>query len=208
LAREPSSGTNRVARGNHGVMATGDDSDEAALNASLAQPSRFAVIVERRVDGIYRYLSFRVGDGVAEELTAETFARAFAGRGRYEPGRGSVQAWLYGIATNLARHHRRDERRRMALLARAGAEPPRVESDSSGQLAERLRLAAALATLEPGRRTVVLLVGLGGLTYEETAAILHIPVGTVRSRYSRARAELVQRLTEHIEPDVTGGAVL
>ncbi len=188
-------------------MGSEEDSDEVALRASLSDPSRFTVVFERRVDAVYRYLSFRAGEGVAEELVAETFARAFAGRSRYEPGRASVQAWLYGIATNLARHHRRDETRRMARLASAYAEPAAHVGDSSGQLADRLRLVGALASLEPAWRDVVLLVGLSGLTYGETAEVLHVPIGTVRSRYSRARAQLVLRLAEPIEPDVRGGAV-
>jgi hypothetical protein len=65
----------------------GVGSDEDALAASLAEPARFAVLFERHVDLIHRYLSFRVGPDIAEDLTAETFARAFAGRRRYQVAR-------------------------------------------------------------------------------------------------------------------------
>jgi RNA polymerase sigma-70 factor (ECF subfamily) len=186
-------------------MALYDGSDEAALAASLAVPARFAAIFERRVDGIYRYLSFRVGDAIAEDLTAETFARAFAGRRGYQSDRGSVSAWLYGIATNLLRNHRRDEKRQMEMLARTDAEPAGCTADSATQLAERLRLGSALASLEPGWRNVVLLIGISGLSYEEAATALHIPIGTVRSRYSRARNQLVASLAETGEPHAAGG---
>src|ERR1039457_283727 len=98
-------------------MTHGVGSDEDALAASLAEPARFAVLFERYVDAIYRYLSFRVGPELAEDLTAETFARAFAGRRRYQVNRGSVKGWLYGIATNLVRENRRDEQRRIRALA-------------------------------------------------------------------------------------------
>lgn len=113
-------------------------SDEAILAASLAEPARFAAVFERRVDGTYRYLSFRVGGTIAEDLTSETFARAFAGRRGYKPDRCSVRAWLFGIATNLVRDHRRDELRRIEMLARADAEPAGCSTDSGMQLAERL----------------------------------------------------------------------
>jgi RNA polymerase sigma-70 factor (ECF subfamily) len=188
------------------VVATSGDSDEAALKASLTEPARFTSIFECRAEDIYRYLSFRVGPAIAEDLTAETFARAFAGRNSYEPDRGSVQAWLYGIATNLVRHHRRDERRQMAGLSSIDAQSTR-SPDSGAQLAERLRLRSALASLQPGWRNVVLLIGLGELTYEEAAAVLHIPIGTVRSRYARARAQLVVALTERPETDLERGAI-
>jgi RNA polymerase sigma factor (sigma-70 family) len=183
-------------------------SDEAVMSASVSEPAKFEVIFERRMDGIYRYLSFRVGEALAEDLTAETFARAFASRNRYQPDRGSVSAWLYGIATNLVRNHRRDERRQMEMMQRANAGIAGSSADSSSQLAERLRLRSALASIDTSFRNVVLLIGVGGLSYEETAAALHIPIGTVRSRYSRARALLVASLGETLEPRGTRGEAL
>jgi RNA polymerase sigma factor (sigma-70 family) len=180
-----------------------DPDDGAALASSLGDPARFALVFERRVDAIYRYLAFRAGGSIAEELTAETFARAFAGRHRYDPARGSVQAWLFGIASNLARHQLRDEQRRMSRLAGLDRGTSDVAADGSTQVAERLRLRAALARLDARRRHIVLLVGLAGLSYEETARVLDIPVGTVRSSYSRARAQLMRLLEE---PEVTGGS--
>ena len=192
-------------RDNKYLMAQVDDSDEAALAASLAEPPSFAALFERHVDGVYRYLSFRVGQDMAEDLTAETFARAFAGRRRYQAERGSVKAWLYGIATNLVRENRRCERRRVKALALTDGGAP--ATDSATQVAERLRLAAALASLKPEWRSVVLVIGVGGLNYEETAAALHIPIGTVRSRYSRARTQLITSLADSGEHSVTGDPV-
>lgn len=72
-------------------MAHGVGSDEEALAASLADPGVFAVLFERHVDTIYRYLSLRVGRDLAEDLTADTFARALAGRRRYQADRGAVK---------------------------------------------------------------------------------------------------------------------
>jgi RNA polymerase sigma-70 factor (ECF subfamily) len=183
----------------------GVGSDEDALAASLAEPARFAVLFERYVDAIYRYLLFRVGADLAEDLTAETFARAFAGRRRYQGDRGSVKAWLYGIATNLVRENRRNEQRRIRALARTDG-AVLFSTDSATGLAEHLRLASALASLKPEWRNVVLVIGVGGLSYEETAAALHIPIGTVRSRYSRARTQLIASLAEIGEHTVRGDA--
>jgi RNA polymerase sigma-70 factor (ECF subfamily) len=140
-------------------MTHGVGSDEDALAASLAEPARFAALFESHVDAIYRYLSFRVGGDLAEDLTAETFARAFAGRRRYQVDRGSVKGWLYGIATNLVRENRRDEQQRVRALA-LGEQVPGT-TDSAAQLAERLRLAGALASLRPEWRSVVLVIGVG-----------------------------------------------
>jgi RNA polymerase sigma-70 factor (ECF subfamily) len=187
-------------------MTQGVGSDEDALAASLTEPARFAVLFERYVDAIYRYLFFRVGGDIAEDLTAETFARAFAGRRRYQVDRGSVKSWLYGIATNLVRENRRDEQRRISALARTDGAVV-FSTDTATELAERLRLANALASLKPEWRNVVLLIGVGGLSYEETAAALHIPIGTVRSRYSRARIQLVASLAEKGERNITGDPV-
>jgi RNA polymerase sigma-70 factor (ECF subfamily) len=184
----------------------GVSSDEDALAASLAEPARFAVLFERHVDAIHRYLSFRVGSDIAEDLTAETFARAFAGRRRYQVDRGSVKAWLFGIVTNLVRENHRDEQRRIKALALSN-EDLRRSTDGAVQVDERLRLAAALASLKPEWRSVVLVVGIGGLSYEETAAALHIPIGTVRSRYSRARTQLAASLADTGEQNVTGDPV-
>jgi RNA polymerase sigma factor (sigma-70 family) len=190
---------------NHCLMGIDFGSDEASLAASLTEPARFAAVFERRVDGIYRYLSFRVGLTIAEDLTSETFARAFAGRRGYRPERGSVSAWLYGIANNLLRDHHKDELRRMEMLARSEAELIGYCTDSALQLAERLRLAAALALLDEKWRNVVLLIGIGGLSYEETATALHIPIGTVRSRYSRARTQMAASLAETAESHMATG---
>ena len=166
-------------------MTQGVGSDEDALAASLAEPARFAVLFERHIDAVHRYLSFRIGPDIAEDLTAETFALAFAGRRRYQVDRGSVKAWLFGIATNLVRENLRDEKKRIKASALSN-EDLRLSTDGAVQVAERLRLAAALASLKPEWRSVVLVVGIGGLSYEETAAALHIPIGTVRSRHSCA----------------------
>ena len=192
-------------RSKYWLVLTGDGSDEEAVTESLDDRAAFTELFERHFDDVYRYLAFRVGEVMAEDLAAETFARAFAGRRRFEPDRGSVRAWLFGIARNLIRDHRRDERREMETVRRASAEPLRHAPDNAAQLAERLRLRASLASLKTEWREIVLLLGIAGLSYEETADLLHIPLGTVRSRYSRARTQLMATLGDAAETDVAGG---
>ena len=121
-------------------------------------------------------------------------------RARYDSARGGVLAWLYGIATNLVRQaRRRDEIRLFRALARTGVNPviapftEQVDDRVTAGAASR-RLAEALAALKAAYRDALLLVAWGGLSYEETANALGIPVGTVRSRISRARADLRRAL--------------
>jgi RNA polymerase sigma-70 factor (ECF subfamily) len=167
-------------------------SDDAVLAESLRQPERFGQIYDRHFPGIYRYIASRLGAGEADDLTAETFIDAFRRRASFDPARGAVRAWLFGIATRLVAQHRRAEARRYRALARTPAEPDpgghdeRVAARVSAQ-ARRKPLMRALAGLSDDDRDVLLLIALGGLSYEEVAAALSIPPGTVASRLSRAR---------------------
>ena len=187
------------------MVLTGDGSGAEATTGFRDDGAAFTELFERHFDDIYRYLAFRVGEGMAEDLAAETFARAFAGRRRFEPDRGSARAWLFGIARNLIRDHRRDEHREMETWRRANADQLSYAADDSARLAERLRLRTAFASLRTEWREVVLLLAVGGLSYEEAAAVLRIPLGTVRSRYSRARTQLMGILGGAAETDVAGG---
>ncbi len=172
------------------------DLDEDDLLASLSESTRFSAVFERHVGEIHRYLAYRVGPELADDLSAETFLEAFRGRLSFDPSKGSVTAWLYAIATNLVRHHHRDEERRLRLGDRAA----RGESSAASgeefvdQIARRLDLDDAVVRLDRKLRDVVLLVAGAGLTYAETATAMGIPVGTVRSRYSRARCQVLRHL--------------
>lgn len=169
------------------------------IGQSLAEPERFAVIFERYFIQIHRYLARRVGPGIADDLAAEVFVVAFAQRQRYDMARDCARPWLYGIATNLAGTHRRQEQRRYRALARVDARlvSPGHEdlvTDRVSASAAGLALAAALAGLDRGDRDVLLLVALADLSYAEVAESLGIPYGTVCSRLSRARRQLRESL--------------
>jgi RNA polymerase sigma factor (sigma-70 family) len=169
--------------------------DAALLAASLRQPERFGHLYDRHFPGIYRYIASRLGSDEADDLTAETFIDAFRRRASFDPARGAVRPWLFGIATRLVAQHRRAEARRYRALARTPAEPDpgghedRVAARVSAQ-ARREPLLRALAGLSDDDRDVLLLIALGGLSYEEVAAALSIPPGTVASRLSRARRKV------------------
>jgi RNA polymerase sigma factor (sigma-70 family) len=140
--------------------------------------------------GLHRYLARRVGASAADDLAAEAFAVAFRNWDKLDPER-PVRPWLYGIAANLMRHHWRKERRMLRAYARTGVDPVFAED----VVAEGSReLAAALAELRPEEREILLLTAWAELTDAEVAAALDLPPGTVKSRLSRAREKLRNRL--------------
>ncbi|MGH9170027.1 MAG: RNA polymerase sigma factor [Acidimicrobiales bacterium] len=169
--------------------------DEEDMRASRAEPDRFASIFERRVRDVHRYVSYRAGPGSADELTSETFAQAFASRASYDPAKASVKTWLYGVATNVVNRHLRLEQRRQEAATRARAQRQLdFGPDDSALDIDRLQLKRALGDMSPRLHDVVILVAALELTYEEAAHVLSIPVGTVRSRYSRGRKQLSRSL--------------
>lgn len=173
--------------------------DAVVIESSWREPERFAVLFDRHAPHIHRYLARRAGREVADDLVAETFLAAFAQRHRYDLGYPDARPWLYGIATNLIGQHHRDEARQYRIMQAAAAEPAvpshaeRVAADVTAQ-AMRTLLGAALAGLTAGDRDVLLLIAQEQLTYQEVSQALAIPVGTVRSRLHRARAQVRQVL--------------
>ena len=87
--------------------ADGRPDDDEAIVRSVLEPDRFAQIYDGYFAQIYGYLASRLGRDVADDLAAETFLIAFRKRGRFDPARGTVRPWLYGIATTLIGQHRR-----------------------------------------------------------------------------------------------------
>lgn len=170
-------------------------SDAAVIDESQERPEIFARLYDRHAAEIHRYAARRLGDGVAEDITADTFLAAFRTRSRFDTDRTSARPWLYGIAANLIGRHRRAEVRGLRALARTGVDPvaetwsDRVDNRVTAQAA-RGPLAHALAGLSARDRHVLLLVAWADLTYAEVAEALDIPVGTVRSRLNRARTKL------------------
>jgi RNA polymerase sigma factor (sigma-70 family) len=174
-----------------------NQSDSEAIGASLADPSAFGVIFERHYDAVHGYMQRRFGEHLADELAAQTFLVAFDGRSRFDQTRSDSRPWLFGIATNLAHNHRRHEivelRAITAMRPENGAGFDGVEARVD---AERMRslLAEALADLPTEESDVLCLLVWAELSQAEIADALAIPLGTVKSRLSRARGRLQSAL--------------
>ena len=166
----------------------------------LDDPADLANVFDKYARDLLRYCARRVGPDLAEDVVAETFLQAYANRHRYDPAKAAALPWLYGIATNVIRRHRRAEVRAYRAMARgAGAAP--AEDGVAQRAAERTdaarsrrRLAKALAVLPRRQRDVLLLYAIAELEYAEIAAALDIPLGSVRSALHRARAKVSHAL--------------
>lgn len=136
-----------------------------------------------------------MGRDTADELVGEAFRIAFERRATYDAQRPSARPWLYGIATHLVAKNRRTEARRLRAMARlAGSRPDDSPAEYVASVVDARQrwslVAQAIADLPDAERDALLLFAWEDLTYEEIAAALEVPVGTVRSRLNRARRRL------------------
>lgn len=135
----------------------------------------------------------------AEELAQETFVLAWRNLARFR-NESAFSTWLLGIALNLARNHhnRSPARREVELPDDDVLESLLPQQDDPAELLERKqRLTAldrAIGELSPELRETLILVRLEGLSLEEAAAMLAVPLGTVKSRLSRARERLTDAM--------------
>jgi RNA polymerase sigma-70 factor (ECF subfamily) len=173
-----------------------EPSDAALIAASVDEPVRFGTIFDRHATVLHRYVVRRIGPDEAEALVGEVFRIAFEKRHTYDGERPLARPWLYGIATNLLAKHRRTEARRLHATARLAARrlPPDDLADRVGDTVDAAarwgRVAEAVMSLPEPERDALVLHVWEGLGYEDVAAALGIPVGTVRSRLNRARGRL------------------
>lgn len=170
------------------------DSDAALIAASLRDGGQFYGVFERHFGLIHRFIAARAGASSADDLASEVFLVAFRRRADYDLNAETARPWLLGIAVRVVAAHFRGQQRGRGLLRRVtaahgdGSSPgphARVDATTVGP-----ELEAALAELRHHELEVLLLSAWGELSYEEIAAALRVPVGTVRSRLSRARTKL------------------
>lgn len=197
----PATADRRRCSGGRGNTATGighrqdmTTSDAVGLRPAPAGPAQ---LYDQYARHIYRYCARRVGHQVAEDLVGEVFLVAVrAGACPTEP-----LPWLYGIATNMLRRHRRAEVRAYRAYARTGADPldnvagvaeshEASSADRVSATADVRRIAAALASLPRRQRDVLLLYGIAELSYAEIPTALGIPLGSVQSALHGARLRL------------------
>jgi RNA polymerase sigma-70 factor (ECF subfamily) len=152
-------------------------------------------MVRKHYVDVFRFCSRELGAQAAEDATQETFMIAVQ---RYASFRGesSPRTWLLGIAVNVIRNYRR----RMRGLPLVDWEYAECAStgDIENQLISAQALREALARLSPKYREVVILHEMEGLTYEECARVLKVPVGTVKSRLYYAFKTLRDLLKEDL----------
>jgi RNA polymerase sigma-70 factor, ECF subfamily len=180
--------------------------EELLLRMEGGDEDAFTTLYRRRQGGIYRFALQMTGNaGVAEEITQETFLMLIRHPNRFDPARGSLAAFLFGVARNLIL---RSLDREQPYVGHAGApdndatQPVRDSGTSVGvdsseryeraQLIEQVR--RAVSSLPAIYREVVVLCELEEITYEDAAVALGCAVGTVRSRLHRGRALLMEKL--------------
>jgi RNA polymerase sigma factor (sigma-70 family) len=169
--------------------------DGAAIARSLHTPEAFTEVFDRHFVTVHRYIARRAGRDHADDLASQTFTVAFAHRGRYRDDLGTARPWLLGIATNLLRADYRTSQREVSIIERLAREtlhssPMQAHPHARALVGDEDRLEEALAKLLPEQRDALLLHVWGELSYAEIAASTDVPIGTVRSRISRACAAL------------------
>jgi RNA polymerase sigma-70 factor, ECF subfamily len=183
-----------------------EDAPDEALLAHFADASRPAAereVVFHRLVTRYQRRVFAVcyrvlgSSSDAEDATQETFLRLARNAGSFR-GDAQVSTWVYRIARNVSTDHVRYDARRPSTpvddLTRVGHEPEAEDAIAASETAVAVR--AALAQLEERSRILLLLVAVEGLSYAEAAEVVDLPVGTVKSRVSRARVRLGELLAE------------
>ncbi len=186
----------------------GRDADDAALVRGCLKddPDAFRHLVERYQGEVYG-LTLRIlgRPEDAEDVTQETFLRAFRALGRYDPTR-PFGAWLHTIASRLCiDHHRRNRAKFISLTqpeeGTSGEERTIELTDPADRPDEEVekselarRLDALVQQLPPDSRAAILLRHQQDLPYEEIARVLGVPIGTIKARIHRARIMLKQKL--------------
>jgi RNA polymerase sigma factor (sigma-70 family) len=172
---------------------------ELLENIASGDLSSLGLLFDRYALDVRRFLSrLGVTAGDVDDLAQATFLIVMDAASSFR-GDGAARAWLFGLAANVVRRHRRSMARMAAHLAAWAREPregerPPPPSESLDTHERSVRAAHALARLSPKKREVFVMVTMEGLTAETAADALGIPVGTVWTRLHHARRELRAQL--------------
>jgi RNA polymerase sigma-70 factor (ECF subfamily) len=166
-----------------------DAATDWALAARDGDPVAQAAFVRATQAEVWRFAAALVDPDSADDLTQETYLRAFRALPGFE-GRSTARTWLLGIARRACADHLRTvvRRRRLDERLAAHAATDRPYPDPAGQLGA----SDLVRRLPAERRSAFVLTQLLGLSYAEAAAVEGVPVGTIRSRVARARDDLVE----------------
>ncbi|MEC3979300.1 sigma-70 family RNA polymerase sigma factor [Amycolatopsis sp. H20-H5] len=148
---------------------------------------------------VWRFLAHRASPALADDLTQETYLRAFGSLPRFA-GRSSSRTWLLSIARRVVVDHIRSVSARPRLSGaedwQRAAEDRAVRDQGSAGFEDLIELGLLLDGLDEDRREALVLTQFLGLSYVEAAEVCGCPIGTVRSRVSRAREDLLRARDE------------
>ena len=163
--------------------------------------------IEAEIPRLRRFARALTHDLVAaDDLVQDCLTRALGKLHLWEEGT-DLRAWLFTILHNQHVNHIRRKVREGAAVGLSEREPQLSHAAQQGRRLELRDLERAIGKLPDAQRSVILLVGLEGMRYEEVSVVLNVPVGTIRSRLSRAR-ESLRRLTDSLPEEETRTARL
>lgn len=198
--------------------------DDGLLSRAMTgDEDAFSLLYKRRHPSLYRFALHMSGNtAVAEDVTQEVFMALIRDPKRFDPAKGTLAGFLFGVARNHLRKRWEQDRRIVSLIGDADELGPLASAngnhsngtnghsngngnghyavpttrDEFASIENVTRVRQAIGTLPENYREVVVLCELEEMSYEEAAAALECPVGTVRSRLHRARAILLEKLRD------------
>lgn len=178
-----------------------DDTTALLLRAARGEQSALTALIQATQVDVWRFCAHLVDPATADDLTQDTYLRAMRSLHRFR-GDASARTWLLSIARNACADELRNRSRRRRHEV-AGIPMETVEVDDADHLSIGSNLAnlyELIATLDHDRREAFVLTQIVGLSYREAAIAAAVPIGTIRSRVARARADLIAALTIPDDP--------
>lgn len=179
-------------------------SDAELWSRASVDPAAFGDLYERHADAVYTHCFRRTASwSTAEDLTSIVFLEAWRKRGDVRLTTESILPWLLAVANNAARNQDRSMRRHRRLLAKLPIEPQGADlaDDTGGRIDDQRAMRDILSMfsqLTQDEQDVLALCVWAGVSYADAAVALGVPVGTVRSRLSRARQHLRHLLDQKV----------
>ena len=197
MSSDPHSGNHIAGAGHSGCVGPDQPSDLELWRRAASHDSRaFGELFDRHAGRVYNHCFRRTADwSLAEDLTSVVFLEAWRKRKQVRLHGDSVLPWLLAVVNNCLRNAERSRRRYNRLLAKLprSEEPPAIDAEASDRIDDAETMRSILRTVHQLSREdqeVIALCDWSGLTYEEAATSLAIPIGTVKSRLSRAHGRL------------------
>lgn len=191
-----------------------DPLDYDPLDRIAREPDALEAFYRDHVEAVQRFVARRVSDPhLAADLTADVFLAAVDSAASFDPRRGPVLAWLYGVGRNAIAAEARRRARELHAVRRIegrrlvdGAALSRIEERLDAERESR-RLHRAIAELPEGDRALLELVSLDGLSIADAARVLGVKPATARVRLHRSRARVTARLHETGAPELPDRAL-